>query len=167
MVTRVLTAQDVEAYRELRLQALILEPTAFASSAEDFEKETLESIAARLQAEPFVKFTLGAFNGKHLIGIATFVAETRAKVEHKGDLFGMYVTPSERGKGVAKTLLLNLLERVRTYPKIKQINLGVMTTQQAAKKLYTSVGFETRGLERNALKLGDGYVDAEDMVLFL
>ena len=61
MVTRVLTPKDLEAFREIRLEALTLEPTAFASSAEDFEKESLESIAKRLNAEEFGNFTLGAF----------------------------------------------------------------------------------------------------------
>jgi ribosomal protein S18 acetylase RimI-like enzyme len=167
MTIRVLTPDDVEKYRALRLEALTLEPTAFASSAEDFEKESPESIAKRLHAEAFGNFTLGAFEDEKLVGIATFFVEPRAKTEHKGHLFGMYVTPSVRGKGVAKSLLLTLIERVRTYPKLKKINLSVMTTQQAARKLYISVGFEVYGLERNGLKLGEDYFDAEDMVLFL
>jgi ribosomal protein S18 acetylase RimI-like enzyme len=167
MVTRVLTPQDVAAYRTLRLEALTLEPTAFASSAEDFAKESLESVAKRLQVQDFGNFTLGAFEGEQLVGIATFFVEPRLKTEHKGHIFGMYVTPSARGKGVAKALLQTLIERVKTYPNIKKLNLSVMTTQGEAKKLYASLGFEVYGFERNALKLGDTYIDAEDMVLFL
>lgn len=167
MTIRVLAPRDVEIYRVLRLEALTLEPAAFASSAEDFEQEGLESIAKRLQAEEFGNFTLGAFDGEQLVGIATFFVEPRIKTEHKGHVFGMYVTPAARGKGVAKLLLQTLIERVRTYPKIKKLNLSVMRTQQAAKKLYTSLGFEVYGVERIALKLGEDYIDAEDMVLFL
>jgi ribosomal protein S18 acetylase RimI-like enzyme len=164
---RVLTPHDVKAYRALRLEALRNEPVAFASSAEDFEKETVESIAKRLQTIEFGNFTLGAFAGEQLVGIATFFVEPRAKTEHKGHVFGMYVTPEARGKGVAKALLQTLIERAKTYPKIKKLNLSVMTTQQGAKRLYTSLGFETYGLERKALKLGEDYIDSEDMVLFL
>jgi ribosomal protein S18 acetylase RimI-like enzyme len=167
MVTRVLTPRDVATYRTLRLEALTLEPTAFASSAEDFEKESLESIAKRLLAEEFGNFTLGAFDNGQLVGISTFFVEPRIKTEHKGHVFGMYVTPEVRGKGVAKVLLQTLIERVKTYPTIKKLNLSVMTTQQEAKRLYVSLGFEVYGLERKALKLGDAYFDAEDMVLFL
>jgi ribosomal protein S18 acetylase RimI-like enzyme len=93
--------------------------------------------------------------------------EPRVKTEHKGHVFGMYVTPEARGKGVAKALLQTLIERAKTYPKIKKLNLSVMTTQGAAKKLYTSLGFEVYGFERKALKLGEDYIDSEDMVLFL
>jgi ribosomal protein S18 acetylase RimI-like enzyme len=167
MTIKVLTPQDVEAYRAIRLEALRNEPAAFGSSAEDFEKESLESIAKRLQAVEFGNFTLGAFDGEQLVGIATFFVEPRAKTEHKGHIFGMYVTPKARGKGIAKALLTALIERVRTYPKIKKLNLSVMTTQQEAKRLYVSLGFETYGFEKQALKLGDTYFDSEDMVLFL
>jgi ribosomal protein S18 acetylase RimI-like enzyme len=167
MTVRVLTPNDVEQYRVLRLEALTLEPAAFASSAEDFGKETPESTAKRLQAVEFGNFTLGAFEGERLIGIATFFVEPRAKTEHKGHVFGMYVTPNARGKGVAKALLQTLIERAKTYPKIKKLNLSVMMTQRVAKKLYTSLGFETYGFERKALKLGEAYIDSEDMVLFL
>jgi ribosomal protein S18 acetylase RimI-like enzyme len=167
MTLKILTPRNVEVYRAIRLEALTLEPAAFASSAEDFEKESLESVAKRLQAVEFGTFTLGAFEGNQLVGIATFFVEPRVKTEHKGHVFGMYVTPAARGKGVAKALLTALIERVRTYPKIKKLNLSVMTTQQEAKRLYVSLGFETYGFEKQALKLGDTYFDSEDMVLFL
>jgi RimJ/RimL family protein N-acetyltransferase len=165
MTIRVLTPHDVEAYRALRLEALTTEPAAYTSSAEDFEKENLEAVAARLEAKAFGNFIMGAFNAEQLVGIASFVPETRLKVQHKGNVFGVYVTASERGKGVAKKLMLALLERVKTYPRIKQINIAVMTSQVAARNLYLSLGFEVWGLERNALKLGETFYDEEWLVL--
>ena len=167
MTIRVLTPDDVDGYRALRLEALKNEPAAFGSSAEDFEKESPESIAKRLQAVAFGNFTLGAFEGEQLVGIATFFIEPRVKIEHKGHVFGMYVTPTARGKGVAKSLLRTLIDRAKTYPKIKKITLSVMVTQHTAKRLYTSLGFEVYGYERTALKLNEEYIDSEDMVLFL
>jgi RimJ/RimL family protein N-acetyltransferase len=165
MIIRVLSPADVLAYRALRLEALTLEPAAYTSSAEDFEKESLESIKARLENKEFGNFIMGAFEGERLIGIASFVPETRVKVEHKGNVFGVYVTASERGKGIAKKIMQDLLRHVRTYPNIKQINIAVITSQVAAKNLYTSLGFKVWGLERNALKLGETFYDEEWMVL--
>jgi RimJ/RimL family protein N-acetyltransferase len=165
MTFRILKLQDVAAYRALRLEALTLEPVAYTSSAEDFEKESLEAIAARLEPKEFGNFIMGAFNAEQLIGIASFVPETRVKVAHKGNVFGVYLTASERGKGVAKMMMQEVLKRVKTYPKIKQVNIAVMTSQKAAKRLYTSLGFEVWGLERDALKLDEMFYDEEWLVL--
>lgn len=165
MTFRILTSDDVEAYRALRLEALRTVPVAYTSSAEDFEKETLEAIRHRLEPKDFGNFCMGAFNGEKLVGIATFVPETRVKVEHKGNIFGVYVTASERGKGVARQMMGELLSRVKTYSKIKQVNIAVITSQKAAKHLYTSLGFEVWGLEQGALKLGETFYDEEWMVL--
>ena len=167
IMIRVLTPADAKAYRALRLEALRLEPAAFASSAEEFENEPLELVAQRFQAEAWGAFTLGAFRHESLVGIVTFFPETRLKVDHKANLFGMYVTPAEQGKGIARMLLQAFIKRAKSYPKIKQVKLSVMTTQQAAKQLYLSLGFEVYGLEPNALKLAETFIDAEDMILFL
>jgi ribosomal protein S18 acetylase RimI-like enzyme len=167
MLTRVLTSSDVEAYRVLRLEALTLEPMAFLSSAQDFEKETLESVAVRLQSEPFGKFMVGAFVNQQLVGMVGFLSEVREKIKHKGTIIAVYVTPPHRGKGIAKRLMLEAIRRVKTYPDIKQLNLGVNAAQEAAKKLYDSLGFTVYGLEKHALNVGRHYLDEEHRVLFL
>jgi hypothetical protein len=43
----------------------------------------------------------------------------------------------------------------------------VATSQPAARQLYLSLGFESFGCERHALKIGDVYVDEEHMSLSL
>jgi hypothetical protein len=45
--------------------------------------------------------------------------------------------------------------------------LSVVTTQDAAISLYRSLGCESFGCERRALKIGDRYLDEENMVLFV
>jgi len=60
-----------------------------------------------------------------------------------------------------------LLERASKIEGIEQIMLSVVTTQDAAIKLYRSLGFESFGCERRALKIGDRYLDEENMVLFV
>ena len=51
--------------------------------------------------------------------------------------------------------------------RMEQIMLAVGTTRDAAVKLYRSLGFESYGCERRALKIGDRYIDEEYMVLFV
>ena len=60
-----------------------------------------------------------------------------------------------------------LLERAAQVEGIEQIMLSVVTTQDAAVRLYGSLGFESFGCERCALKIGDRYLDEENMVLFV
>ena len=43
----------------------------------------------------------------------------------------------------------------------------VATTQTAAIALYQSLGFRSFGCEYRALKIGERYVDEEQMVLYL
>lgn len=60
-----------------------------------------------------------------------------------------------------------LLERAAGIDGIEQVLLSVTTTMTAAIRLYRSLGFETFGCERKALKLGEKYLDTEYMILDL
>ena len=79
----------------------------------------------------------------------------------------MYVTPEMRGKGVAKSLMHEAIDKARTLEGIEQIYLTVVSSNVAAKKLYTSLGFEVYGTEKRALKIEQTYLDEDLMVLFL
>jgi RimJ/RimL family protein N-acetyltransferase len=82
-------------------------------------------------------------------------------------MWGVYVTPVHRGKGIAKDLLAATLDRVKTYPDLLQVTLAVTAEQKSAWQRYDSVGFKEFGLELAALKIGDACVDAHWMVLRL
>jgi RimJ/RimL family protein N-acetyltransferase len=79
----------------------------------------------------------------------------------------VYVTAAARGKGVARAMLVQMLDRVRGYPGLEQVSLSVSVRQEAARRLYTALGFAVYGYERHALKVGETYVDEEHMVLWL
>jgi len=64
-------------------------------------------------------------------------------------------------------MLRALLQRAAGTEGIEQIMLSVATTQNAAVSLYRSLGFESFGRERRALKIGERYVDEENMVLYV
>ena len=79
----------------------------------------------------------------------------------------MYVPQELRGKGIGKALLQAAIAYAKTLPGLEQINLSVVLTNKEARHLFISLGFETYGLERQALKLHDHYFDQELMTLRL
>jgi ribosomal protein S18 acetylase RimI-like enzyme len=75
------------------------------------------------------------------------------------------VTSAQRGKGVGRALIVDLLDRAKQDSSLEQILLAVGTDQAAAKRLYREVGFEVYGTEPNGLKVGSRYVDEDHMIL--
>jgi GNAT superfamily N-acetyltransferase len=114
-------------------------------------------------------FTLGAYVDNSLVGIVSFEREgsNREKLRHKGTLFRMYVAEEFRGKGVAKKLIEEIINRVRKVGDIEQIKLTVIATNANAKKLYEQFGFVTFGSEPGALKWKGKYFTEDQMMLKL
>lgn len=167
MDVRVLTEDDAQEFWRLRLEALESDPRAFGASPEEHRAMPLERTAARLKAVPRGGFVVGAFEDGKMAGNAGFFREDRIKTRHKGGIWGVYVTPAWRGKGVARRMISAILDRLRTYADLDHVVLHVTSGQGAARDLYLSLGFEVFGHERRALRVGDEYLDQDQMVLWL
>jgi ribosomal protein S18 acetylase RimI-like enzyme len=165
MEIRSLAASDAQEWWRLRLESLENEPFAFGKAAEEHRALPLETVELRFQDTAGGNFTLGAFEGRKLIGMMTFVRDMGMKDRHKGHIYGVYVTSADRGKGVGRALLDTLLARATRDPSLEQILLAVGTVQTAARQLYRSRGFVSFGIEPNALKVGSTYIDEDHMIL--
>jgi RimJ/RimL family protein N-acetyltransferase len=167
MYIRVLNPADAEEYREIRLQSLLDHPEAFLSSYEEEKNLPVESMRTRLEPQEG-RFTLGGFNEQHeLAGIVTFVRESREKISHKGNVYGMYITPAARKQKLGYMLMQELIQRAGQLQGLMIINLTVFSDNLPAKRLYTSLGFSAYGTERNAVNLNGVYLDEELMSLAL
>lgn len=165
MITKILTAQDASVYQNLRLEALQNHPEAFGSSYEEEKDYPIDTIAHRLESQGL--YVVGYFDHEKLVGIAALVQESKLKLKHKANIFSVYVLPAKRGQGMGKQLIIEVINQARLLKGIEQLNLAVVTTNEAAKKLYVSLGFVTYGTEKNALKIGEQYFDEDYMVLVL
>ena len=166
MEIRFLTADDAGEWLRLRVEALEGDPEAFGASLEEYQSLGVEEVKRRLWSSADA-FVAGAFENGQMLGMAGFFREKGPKTRHKGRIWGVHVTPVAREKKVGRRMMEMLLERGRGVRGVKQILLSVATTQAAALSLYRSLGFEPYGRERRALKIGDRFIDEEQMVLWV
>ena len=86
---------------------------------------------------------LGAFNENNdMVGVVGFRRERRKKLRHKANVWGMYVVPELRQTGIGKSLLAELLNKAKSLDDLEQINLGVVSSNISAKRLYEFTWFQ-------------------------
>ncbi|HEX7001077.1 MAG TPA: GNAT family N-acetyltransferase [Trueperaceae bacterium] len=166
LVIRPLTALDAAAYRELRLEALRLAPTAFGSSYEEESVRDSATVAARIDPTDTQR-VFGALRAGRLVGTAGLKRQTGLKERHKAFVWGVYVTPDERGRGVAKRLMLAALTEARGMSGVERVTIAVNAANDPARRLYENLGFETFGVEPDALRVEGESIDEMWMTLLL
>lgn len=157
MLVELLKVSDVAQYRSLMLEAYTQAPDAFTSTAEERAAEPESFWAKRIAGAMGVNAAFGAFVDEELVGTVALEFATQPKTRHKGHVIGMYVRPGARGHGVGKWLLQAAVDYARVVPGIQLLNLTVTEGNDPAVNLYRSFGFDTFGIEPNALLTPSGY----------
>lgn len=153
--------------KQLRLDALLAEPSAFASSYEDEVAFPDDVWIARLTSafERDGNLTFFAEVDGALVGMAGAGWSAKAKLRHVAEVYGVYVAPERRGHGIATRLMRRLLNGLRSLGQIEKVSLQVTCEAQAAVGLYERLGFEIVGTARRELKVDGRYYDLRYMEL--
>lgn len=161
MSIRLLTKDDWQAWKAIRLEALQNAPEAFGSSYDEEANQSDEEFKSFLNKSTI----FGAFIGHELIGCAGFFTLNQIKMRHRGVLYSLYVRPEHRGKGVADRLVETVIDHAKS--RVMQLHVTCVTTNPTALQLYQKHGFITYGTEPRSLKIGDVFYDEYLMVLGL
>ncbi len=149
-------------YKKLRLEAVQDSPQSFLATVEETEAET------DAEWQDKIKNMLFAVNeAGELVGMVGVYSDRKVKLKHIANIVSVYVKPDYRGQGIGKKLLEAALTSAKANPEIAKIQLGVITTQDAARHLYKSLGFKKVGELKRAVKIGDTFYDEHLMEILL
>lgn len=165
MTIRLLQPDDVAAFQAIRLRGLQEIPGAFAASYEEETDLPLTKVAERL-GPLSDRAVFGAWEGETLAGVTGLERENLRKLAHKALIWGVYVAPEFRGRGLGRDLMQAALQHAFAWPGLRQVNLGVHAANEPARRLYESLGFEPFGLERDCLVVNGVPQDELHMVHF-
>jgi ribosomal protein S18 acetylase RimI-like enzyme len=155
---RILNQGDAGELFRLRRSALLDSPRAFLASPED-DLASSEA-AVRELLDPGRKSVVFGAHKPGLVGMLGLYRATQRKAAHKVNLWGMFVLPTCRGQGLAAQLLNAAIRYARTLDGVRSVHLSVSESAVAARRLYEKAGFETWGVEPDAIRF-EGRSDGE------
>jgi RimJ/RimL family protein N-acetyltransferase len=149
---------DVNSFRELRLEALKDNPTAFGQDHDEnilrpqsYWEKTL-TINNEEQALFFAER-----NGQ-LLGMTGIYRSLSKKNLHSAGIWGVYVKPDWRGRHISQALIQFCLDWAK-QKSVVVVKLAVVTNNLSAIRCYKNCGFTTYGKESKALRLDGIYYD--------
>lgn len=135
MITvRVLSADDWQVWRELRLQALAEAPHAFGSTLAEWQDASEDRWRRRLREVPFNAI---AFCEERAAGMVGATAPDSAGTT---DLISMWVAPVARGRGIGDALIDAVVQWAEQQGA-RRVALDVVTSNEPATSLYLRNGF--------------------------
>ena len=155
---RQLIPADYDEYRNVRLDCLKKYPANFGTTYQEELNSKSLKLKDAIKNAGKSKFVFGAFNSdQKLIGICGFLAETRLKTQHRGEIVQMFVDPFYKRKGIGQTLLQLSISKAFEKEEIEQIILSAVASNENAIKLYKKLGFAEYGKLENYFKSGTQY----------
>jgi ribosomal protein S18 acetylase RimI-like enzyme len=109
----------------------------------------------------------GAFQGEQLVSVVRLSRSSAPNEQHRAYLAGLYVLPAFRRNGCGRALVRQALNRAANLLGARRVNLTVVTHQEAAIRLYQSLGFRIYGTEQETFSRDGCFYDEHLMTLEL
>jgi ribosomal protein S18 acetylase RimI-like enzyme len=162
---RLLTKDEFDLYRDIRLHCLKKFPDHFSTTYEEEAGSSKLKFSHIFSENESNDFIFGAYVNNNLIGICGFKQETKMKTRHLGEITQMYVKPEYNGKKIGLKLLTSTLEHAFLNPFIELVRLTVIVSNERAISLYKKVGFVQYGLLEKRYKNDNIYWTEIFMIL--
>lgn len=156
MTVRRARTADLDALFALRIEALETDPDAFLRTADEDRARGPGHLANVLAHEDGAVFV--AERDGELVGMVGVYREAAAKWRHKANVWGMFVRPTARGRGLGGALLDAAIAHARGLG-VRQVHLSAEATHVAALALYRARGFVVWGTEPRGTRDGGRSMD--------
>ena len=159
---RRLDPADASALIALRLEVAAVNESAMGASLAEEQARSIQSFKDQLAPEgPSALF--GGFVDSQLVAAAgIYRPSTLPSSAHKAALWGVVVSPTRRRTGLGRVVIEMAIAHSFSVG-VRRVNLTVYLPNEAAVRLYESMGFRTYGTEPQALCIDGHFYDAQLM----
>jgi ribosomal protein S18 acetylase RimI-like enzyme len=144
-------------YRDLRLEALKIEPATFGSAYE--EELPLPEAEWRRRMQNALFAVEDSLPDSRPVGIIVCMRNNRVKTSHICNIYSVYLDDGYRGRGIGNLLMEAALAEINKMAGVVKIELAVNPTQKAAEHLYRKYGFRVTGRVKKALCVNGKFYD--------
>src|SRR5690606_23397270 len=120
-----LAAGDVERYARLRRRMLDDSPWAFSASPEDDRALDLAALKEQLGEQEFAIVGVEATPGGELAAVTGVVRARERKFAHRAIIWGVFVAPEHRGRGLGRAVMTAAIDLARSWPGVDYVDLAV------------------------------------------
>jgi len=147
-----LSPDEWQKYRDIRLEALKMDPNSFSST---YEREiNFTEVDWRSRSE---NMRVALINGQ-AVGMIGLITNTLQSTKHNALIVSFWVKPDFRRQGLGRQLIVKLQEEASDLC-LRKLWLTVTTTKREAIRLYEKLGFKHVGLLKDNLRKGDIFLD--------
>lgn len=161
VTTRQIELKDIDAFYAVRASALEQSPQSYGNHLEQWRSAPQAQVVSMIEdalASPD-NAIVGAFADGALLGMGGLNRERKLNVVHKATLWGLFVVPEQRRKGIGRQILGHVIEIARGVAGLDYVRLIVTATDEPARALFESVGFAEYGNEQRGIRHEGKYYD--------